>query len=63
MKKKKSKKQPAVIQLVKIVRKANREEEIRAHGKPVRYGKIAESKKKYDRKKNKTVSDDELSYF
>ena len=52
----------AVLEQVKSARKQSREEEIQAHGKLLNYRKIMESKKKYNRKKNK-ADDEVLPYF
>lgn len=51
--KKKSKNKKIVLQAVKAARKASREEEIKAFGKPLNYNKVVKSKKVYSRKKNK----------
>ncbi|OQA01429.1 MAG: hypothetical protein BWY70_00382 [Bacteroidetes bacterium ADurb.Bin408] len=57
----KPKKIDKVLLAVKASRKASREEEIRLHGKPVNYQKIAISKKIYNRKRNKAeLNDDQL---
>lgn len=55
---KKKKKINKVLFAVKSARKASREEEIRQHGKPVNYQKIAASKKVYNRNRNKADVDD-----
>ncbi len=55
---KKKKKIKKVLFAVKSARKASREEEIRQHGKPVNYQKIAASKKVYNRNRNKADVDD-----
>lgn len=60
--KKKSKKQKLVIDAVKAARKQSREEEIATHGKPLNFKKVVQSKKVYNRKKNK-AEDDILPYF
>ena len=52
-----------VTEMVKENRRLSREEEIQQHGKPVSYRKIAESKKVYNRKKNKADTDEALPYF
>ena len=62
MKKAKKQRKKSIIDQIKVARKASREEEIKMHGKPIRYTKIAKSKKVYDRKKNKADSKDELPY-
>lgn len=59
----KNKKAKAVMADVKAARKASREEEIKMHGKLLNYRKIAESKKVYNRKKNKADTDEALPYF
>ena len=43
--------------ILKIVRKQSREDELKAYGKPILYKKVEESKKKY--KRNKKVDLDE----
>lgn len=48
------KKKNSVLEQVKASKKQSREEEIQRHGKSINYRKIMESKKKYNRKKNKT---------
>jgi len=66
MKRKKSRKTfngLTVTEMVKENRRLSREEEIQQHGKPVSYRKIAESKKVYNRKKNKADTDEALPYF
>ncbi len=50
----KPKKKNKVLEQVKIARKASREEEIKQHGKQIKYIKIAKSKKTYNRKMNRT---------
>ncbi len=60
---KKKKKTNKVLFAVKAVRKASREEEIKQHGKPVNYRKIKESKKVYNRKRNKADVDDNQPYL
>lgn len=42
-----------IIKIVKAARKLSRQEEISQHGKPLRFSKIATSKKIYSRKNNK----------
>lgn len=44
-------------------RKASREEEIAAHGHPVRIGGVHKSKKVYDRKRSKAEMKKALPYF
>ena len=39
-----------LVDVLKAVRKANREEEIRLHGKPIKVSNVVESKKVYSRK-------------
>jgi hypothetical protein len=51
-----------MMDIIKTSRKKSREEEIASHGKPINYRKIVPSKKRYNRKKNKTDRD-YLSYF
>jgi hypothetical protein len=58
----KTKKKSSVMEQVKAARKQNREEEIKTHGKPINYRKVMESKKQYNRKKNK-ADDEVLPYF
>lgn len=48
---------------MKLAKKKSREDEIRLHGKPINYGKIVQSKKVYNRKKNKAESKEALPYF
>lgn len=60
---KRKKKMNKELFAVKSARKASREEEIRQHGKPVSYRKIEESKKVYNRKKNKAGADEALPYL
>lgn len=48
----------AVLEQVKAARKQSRDEEIQTHGKSINYRKVMESKKQYNRKKNK--ADDEV---
>ncbi len=52
----------SILEQVKATRKQSREEEIKAHGKPINYRKIKESKKSYNRKRNK-ADDEVLPYF
>lgn len=59
----KTKKKNNVLEQVKAARKQSREEEIKSHGKPVNYKKIIESKKVFNRKKNKADADEGLPYF
>jgi hypothetical protein len=59
----KVKKKNKALEQVKIARKASREEEIATHGKAINYRKIMESKKVYNRKKNKADADEALPYF
>jgi hypothetical protein len=54
----KQKKKNSVMEQVKATRKQSREEEIRRHGKSINYRKVIESKRQYNRKKNK--ADDEV---
>jgi len=54
----KMKKKNSVLEQVKAARKQSREEEIKTHGKSINYRKVMESKKQYNRKKNK--ADDEV---
>lgn len=48
---------------VKANRIASREEEIKAHGRPVRIGGVHKSKKVYDRKRSKAEMKKALPYF
>ncbi|MDD3321557.1 MAG: hypothetical protein PHS59_08950 [Paludibacter sp.] len=57
----KQKKKNSVVEQVKAARKQSREEEIQTHGKSINYRKVMESKKQYNRKKNK--ADDEVLPF
>ncbi|MFV0392108.1 MAG: hypothetical protein ACK5KP_09545 [Paludibacteraceae bacterium] len=57
--KKRKKKENIVKSVLKQARKESRESEIRTHGKPVNYQKIATSKKTYNRKKNKPLTDED----
>ena len=59
----KTKKQKKVLEQVKSSRKQSREEELSAHGKAINYRKIVESKKVYNRKKNKADADEALPYL
>jgi hypothetical protein len=56
------KKKSSVLEQVKAARKQSREEEIKTHGKTINYRKVIESKKQYNRKKNK-ADDEVLPYF
>ena len=58
----KEKKRSSVMEHVKASRKQSRKEEIQAHGKSINYRKVMESKKQYNRKKNK-ADDEVLPYF
>lgn len=58
----KSKIKATILEQVKSARKKSREEEIKNYGKAINYRKIIQSKKKYNRKKNK-ADDDVLPYF
>lgn len=51
--KKKKKKKISVIEIVKASRKGSREAEIENHGRPISYNRVFESKKVYNRKRNK----------
>jgi hypothetical protein len=53
---KKSKKN-SILEQVKAIKKRNRTEEIKLHGKAINYNKIMENKKKYNRKRNKLEDD------
>jgi hypothetical protein len=55
-------KKNSVLEQVKAARKQSRKEEITAHGKSINYRKVMESKKQYNRKKNK-ADDEVLPYF
>lgn len=46
--------------ILKRVRKENREEEIRLHGKPIRWCHIVKSKKQYTRKNKHKNSNEEF---
>jgi hypothetical protein len=59
----KTKKQKKVLEQVKASRKQSRENEIKAHGKAINYRKIIETKKVYNRKKNKADADEALPIF
>jgi|GEM_PF-730170 len=59
----KTKKKNKVLEQVKASRKQSREEELKTHGKPINYRKIMESKKVYNRKKNKADADEALPYL
>ncbi len=52
-----------VLEQVKAARKQSREEEIKMHGKLIIYKKIIESKKIFNRKKNKADDDKGLPYL
>lgn len=58
----KQKKKHSVMEQVKAARKQSRDEEIQRHGKSINYRKVMESKKQYNRKKNK-ADDEVLPYF
>ncbi len=60
---KNNRKKNSTLSIVKAARKQSREEEIKVHGKPINYKKIAESKKVYNRKKNKAGADEALPYL
>jgi len=51
-----------VLEQVKASRKQSREEELKTHGKAINYRKIMESKKVFNRKKNKADADEALPY-
>lgn len=51
-------KKKSVLAQVKASRKQSREEELKTHGKAINYRKIIESKKVYNRKKNKADADE-----
>jgi hypothetical protein len=59
----KAKTKNKALEQVKIARKASREEELKVHGKAINYRKIVESKKVYNRKKNKADADEALPYL
>lgn len=52
-----------LMDYVKVNRKAGREEELLAHGRPVRIDRVHRSKKMYDRKKSKAELNKGLPYF
>ena len=54
----KPKKKNSIMEQVKAARKQSRKEEIKTYGKSINYRKVMESKKQYNRKKNK--ADDEV---
>jgi len=54
----KQKKKSSIMEQVKSARKQSRDEEIQKHGKSINYLKVVDSKKQYNRKKNK--ADDEV---
>ena len=54
----KQKKKNKILEQVKASRKQSREDEISSHGKVINFHKIVETKKVYNRKKNK--ADDEV---
>jgi len=58
----KQKKKSSIMEQVKSARKQSRDEEIQKHGKSINYLKVIESKKRYNRKKNK-ADDEVLPYF
>lgn len=58
----KAKKKNKVLEQVKASRKQNRAEELNSHGKAINYRKIMESKKVYNRKKNKADADEALPF-
>lgn len=51
--KKKKKKKFGVVEYVKASRKGSREAELEDHGRPISYNRVFESKKVYNRKRNK----------
>lgn len=51
--KKKKKKKISLMDYVKANRKGSREAEIENHGRPISYNRVQQSKKVYDRKRNK----------
>ena len=59
----KAKKKNSVLEQVKASRKQSREEEIKMHGKAIYYSKIKESRKVFNRKKNKADADEALPYL
>ncbi|MDD3079844.1 MAG: hypothetical protein PHH37_12185 [Paludibacter sp.] len=58
----KAKKKNKELAMMKIVRAANRKDEIKTFGKPINYNKVVISKKVYNRKKRKTDHSDDLSF-
>ena len=54
MKPKKKKINP-IKDVLKATRKESREDEIKAHGKPVLYTKVVQPKNRYNRRKNKKI--------
>ncbi|MDO9152470.1 MAG: hypothetical protein Q7U47_01970 [Paludibacter sp.] len=59
----KQKKKNKVLEQVKASRKQSRNDEIKSHGKAINYRKIMESKKVFNRKKNKADADEGLPYL
>ncbi len=57
MKRKKNNKE-VIKDIIKAVRKANREEEIRLYGKPLPKNRIKQSKKRYKRNKKVNLDND-----
>lgn len=52
-----------VLEQVKASRKQSRDEELKAHGKAINHRKIVETKRVYNRKKNKADADEALPFF
>ena len=51
----KKKKINTIKDVLKAARKESREDEIKAHGKPVLHAKVVQPKNKYNRGKNKKI--------
>jgi 16S rRNA U1498 N3-methylase RsmE len=57
--KRKKKKNDQIKDIIKSARKQSREDEIKAHGKPISLQKVAESKKTYKRYKKVNTDENE----
>lgn len=57
--KRKKNKNNQIKDIIKSARKQSREDEIKAHGKPISYQKVAETKKAYKRLKKVNLDENE----
>lgn len=57
--KKRKRKENIVKIILKQARKESRETEIRTHGKPINYNRVVPSKRTYNRKKNKPLTNED----